>query len=271
MSPRKPNMLEAFQASAKAEQAKQEEARVADSSTSGRGGTIPAQPRAAAGSGRAAPDPSPPLGVGGPFAAESPAARLQPSGEDQVLGIAPRRAAKPMGKMPLVVILVALGMTAMFLLGRDFGKDSQAAEPQGAGDLEVPVTSGAPQRMEVPERKPVPVKASTLTAADRAFLSLENRLSVRAIQFSSDADGIRRATEVYRYLRAQGLPAVAPIDQGKITVICVGAEPSRNQEIERIRSALHALAGPPPRNEPGAFGSAYFVNIADQIDESLRH
>lgn len=270
MSPRKPNMLEAFQASAKAEQAKQEEARVADSGTSGRGGTTPAQPQAAAGSGRAAPDPSPPLGVGGPFATDSPAARLQPSGEDQVLGIAPRRAAKPMGKMPLVVILVALGMTAMFLLGRDFGKDSQAAEPQGDGAVVVPETSGAEERVKVPERKPVPVKDSGLTAADRAFLSLDNRLSVRAIQFSSDKDGKARAEAIYYYLREQGLPAVVPIDQGDITVICVGAEPSRNQEIERIRSALHALAGPPPLNEPGAFGSAYFVNIEDQIDESLR-
>ncbi|MFT7484335.1 MAG: hypothetical protein ACI9F9_000175 [Candidatus Paceibacteria bacterium] len=271
MSPRKPNMLEAFQASAKAELAKQEEARAA--------GTAPLSSKAPG----KTPEPSAPMGVGGPFAVGESEARPHASVGNEILGTAPRRAPRPTNRTPWVIGLVVVSMVGMFYLGRDFRKgtvfgqgDGSESSQQGEGDLatELPAHLERTPTDQLPVVKtdpPAVAKPSGMTEADRAFLDLNNRISVRAIQFDNDKRGTQRAREIYRYLREQGLPAVAPIAQGEVWVICVGAEPALNPSIERVRAQLQQLPGPPPQSQAGAFNSAYFVNIEDQIDESLRH
>jgi hypothetical protein len=239
MSPRKPNMLEAFQASASAEQ----------------------DARAASGPAAA---PPPAEGAGGPLAEGAPAPPAHAA--EALMGRRrPARSARPL----LTVLAVLLGMAILFAAGRALSGRTRAAEPttDGGSELEVP---GAPTQVPVePETAPAP-QEQELTADDLAFLSRENRFSVRAIQFDDDERGRRLAYESYRYLRDKGLPAVTPLTQGEVLVICVGAEPEQNPALRDLRSRLHALEGPPPQRQPGAFDSAYIVNISDQISDEWR-
>ena len=78
--------------------------------------------------------------------------------------------------------------------------------------------------------------------------------------------GWKRALTTYRYLRAQGLPAIAPIDEGPEIYLCVGAEPKLDGPLADIRMRLKTLPGPPPQNQPGAFASAFFKNIDDIVE-----
>lgn len=108
--------------------------------------------------------------------------------------------------------------------------------------------------------------ASDLTADDLRFFDKSNRFTVRAIYYGNTPRGWQRALATYRYLRELGLPAVAPIDQGNELVLCVGAEPKREDRLSEYRSRLRALPGPPPSSETGAFAGAYFVNIDDLVE-----
>ena len=108
--------------------------------------------------------------------------------------------------------------------------------------------------------------ASDLSADDVRFFDKSNRFTVRAIYYGNTPRGWQRALATYRYLRELGLPAVAPIDQGNELVLCVGAEPKREDRLSEYRSRLRALPGPPPSSETGAFAGAYFVNIDDLVE-----
>jgi len=257
-------MLEAFQASARAEQAEREAA--------ANGAAAANEPA----DGAAAPDVR--AGAGGPFDAAEPAATPPPVRQrarenDELLGISPQRTPGAAQRLPWVLAAIVIGMVAMFFVGRDFGRETEAGpgddvEPNVVDDGVVPEGPGAGS-----DSRPIaPASGNSpkLNDDDVAFLSRENRFSVRAIQFDKNGRGPGLALEAYRYLRDAGFPAVAPITQGEVLVICVGAEPSRNAELQRLRAELQRLPGPPPRNEPGAFESAYYVNIEDQIDDSLR-
>jgi hypothetical protein len=131
----------------------------------------------------------------------------------------------------------------------------------GSAEAERPAGSGAAAR-------PLPdgVDESGRTADDRAFYERGNRFTVRAIRYANTQNGWQSALTVYRYLREQGLPAIAPIDQGDLIVLCVGAEPQREGRLEEIRQRLEKLPGPPPRNERAAFSGAYFDNIDHLIE-----
>jgi hypothetical protein len=259
-------MLEAFQRSAQADEARQAGAETAGRATPSEAGV--GGPFAAGGSttaGQAS-------GPAGPLLGDPARAR---AGED-LLGIAPARSR---GLDPRVVLLVAgllIAMVVTFFLGRDFG----SANSVGAGDESALLDelerdlgrAGADTSTPLdPPRPPAAAKESQLTADDQAFLDKRNDWTVIAISFDNNQSGGERALATYRYLREQGLPAVAPITQGKYLSICVGAQPSRNGAIENIRSKLQRLAGPPPRNESAPFASAYFANIKDLIDPGLRH
>lgn len=261
MTPRKPNMLEAFQASARAEQ-EQREAAANEAAPSATPGADAPAPEARA-------------GAGGPFDAAEPAtppspARQRAPENDELLGIAPRRTPGTAQRLPWIVAAVALGMVAMFFVGRDFGREAEAGPgdetpPAESDDPVVPAGPGPDEGGGAERATP-----SDLTAADLAFLSRENRFSVRAIQFDANPRGSKLALEAYLYLTELGYPAVAPITQGEMLVICVGAEPELNSELRRLRDELRQLPGPPPQSRAGEFDSAYEVNIADQIDDSLR-
>ncbi len=285
MSPRKPNMLEAFQASAKAEKARQAAAEAAEGST--------AYAAAAPGAtGAGAEDSDDSVGVGGPFAGTTKPVTAQPavrpdvhihpkdlmSGSPEPSDSSLRRALSGGGKgvklsqlqLPVLVLGVLVAMLAMFFLGRWFSSpnETQASGP-GIGEM---AYSGDPDGALAAVRtyQDPTLDESNLTAADRAFLDRKSRLSVRAIEFPATERGNKLANITYEYLLASGLPAVAPITQGEIQFICVGAAPTLNAEIEAIQAALQAMPGPPPGNQVGAFSSAYFVNIEAQIDDEYR-
>lgn len=240
MSPRKPNMLEAFQASARADESAQ------------------------AASAQAATPPDDP-GAGGPLAGGDDAPR--PHAVEGLMGTRRRSGA---GRALGVALAVLLGMALLFVAGRELSGLTRAAGPAEPGDR-----AEAGPELAVPERTPATPSGAEpepqeLTPDDLAFLSRGNRFSVRAIQFDADERGERLAYESYLYLREQGLPAVTPLTQGEVLVICVGAEPEQNGRLRDLRTRLHELAGPPPRSEPGAFDSAYIVNISDQISDEWR-
>ncbi len=278
-------MLEAFQASAKAEEARQAEVNAADGSTAYEGGDAEASEPGGQ-------EPSRVAGAGGPFAgttepvsaepAVRPDANINPS--DLIAGAADptdsslRRALSGGGKglqlgelqLPVLVVGVLVAMLAMFFLGRWFsspdetkaaGPGSEVGELAGTGDASNALSD---------YNATVDRRTTHHGITDREFLHRKNRLSVRAIEFPADERGSALALATYEYLLGLGLPAVAPITQGDVEVICVGAAPSRNAELERIRTTLRSLPGPPPQNESGAFESAFFVNIEDQIDDEYR-
>lgn len=100
------------------------------------------------------------------------------------------------------------------------------------------------------------------TADDLAFLDKRNRITLRAIYYDATPAGRRKALESYQHLRAHGLPAVAPLEVGDLVLICVGAAPRLNDpELERLRQRLLTLEGPPPLSEPTPYATAFQINI----------
>lgn len=232
MPPRKVNLLEAFQASQRAD--------------------APAAPA--------------PL----PRAESSPALR-------------PRRRSAPIvsERAPIFVGLSLGGLLLLagaFWLGRISARGSGVERSLGLGSApgreesrwELP-PDDEPWGAEEPRARPEPARANELdaqgrTADDRAFYDKTNRFTLRAIYYANTPKGWKRALDTYRYLRAQGMPAVAPIDQGDILVLCVGAAPAREGALSELSQSLRSLPGPPPQSEEGAFAGAFFMNIDDLIE-----
>jgi len=263
MTPRKPNMLEAFQRSAREDQANE----VARSEAEGsREESVPEFEKTVE------------VAPAAPSPVSRAAARRKKldSLDDSLLDKAPGGGMNFPLWIPIAVLVVVVAMIGMFWIGRSLGQETQAASPDETptdevfvDELEGATPSQVPPPHVVPEPA-APAEESSLTEDDRAFLDKQNSQSVRAIQYDNDADGWERALATYHYLRGAGLPAVAPITQGEVLLICVGAEPKQNERLKEVRKTLQSLAGPPPRNEPGAFAGAYFVNIEDQVDPQIR-
>jgi hypothetical protein len=104
------------------------------------------------------------------------------------------------------------------------------------------------------------------TAADRAFWSVKNAYSVRAIQYPRTTHGEKMAWQTYDYLKAQGLPVVTPLAKGDAILICVGAKPAM-ADLDKTHERLRELPGPQPDIDKRPFRSAYLVNIEDVVGE----
>ena len=187
---------------------------------------------------------------------------------------------------PVVVerapIYVGLSVGALLLLGGAFwlgritapNADARSSTGPGAAPeresagWDAPLESAAWNETEpAPAGEPsVELDPEGRTADDLAFYDKTNRFTVRAIYYANTSKGWKRALATYRYLRAQGLPAVAPIDQGENLVLCVGAAPVREGELTELSRRLQSLPGPPPQSEEAAFAGAFFVNIDDLIE-----
>ena len=138
----------------------------------------------------------------------------------------------------------------------------EAGSDRGEPSSATGASSPAPEPSELPDE----LDANGRTADDRSFYDKSNRFTVRAIYYGNTPKGRRRALTTYRYLRGLGLPTIAPIDQGDIIVLCIGAEPRREGRLAELSDRLRAFPGPPPRSEAGAFAGAYFVNIDDVVE-----
>lgn len=214
-----------------------------------------------------------------------PAPRARPprlAGEPGPLALAiPERA-----PIFLALTLAELGLLALaFWLGRATasgpGTEAPVAGlaaspdswsfPEGSASAPETAPASAPQAEEPegaasPAAPALELDAEGRTADDRAFYDKSNRYTVRAIYYGNTPKGWKRALTAYRYLRGHGFPTVAPIDQGDIIVLCVGAAPERSGPLTELQERVRNLPGPPPASERGAFAGAYFVNIDDLVE-----
>jgi hypothetical protein len=216
MTPRHKNMLEAFQASTHA--ASQEPA----------------------------PEPTP------------VAPRVKSPGLDDLPPSIDRRRIEPF----LAIAAGALLLVLAFFLGRfsvgepALASDNSEAQPV-AGDFELDLKqpADAPQPIvdDVPESTTDDYRTDDYrTDVDRAFLLAANRVTVCAQRYGQDEQ--KRWEADYWQLKDLGLPVVQPVSDrnGKWIVLCVGAEPNKNQDIISIYETLIAMPD---------FESAYVENI----------
>ena len=172
----------------------------------------------------------------------------------------------------LALIVLLLAIAGAWGIGRLLrgGGESRAQEPNGQEDLlanfenDLAGPAGAGDAGQ-PAGAPPTTRKGRLLEHDRRFLDLANLFTIRVIYFDKGPSGKARIDATYLHLHAAGLPVISPILQGKRWFLCVGAEPSFNDQLKDIQSKVQALAGPPPQNEPGAFAGAYVVNIDDYV------
>jgi hypothetical protein len=247
MAARKPNMLEAFQQSARAAQ----EAHAREE----RAPKQPAQASAA---------PSSPKPVQAP---REPAGGISYGSELLGTNPLPRRGIPTWIPVAVVVLLVA--MVGAYWVARELGREAAAGEPgttslPAEAEQDLSAISGAGSTPVKPPSEADPVE-QLLSANDLRFLDTANRITVMAIQYPNTAQGRGLAEKARAYLDGAGLPVISPVERGKDIVVLVGAAPDTSG-LEQIRTKLRATPGPPPQNEPGAFEDAYYVNIDDWID-----
>ena len=268
-------MLDAFQHSAREDQAKKAHGHQAQSPTASGSGK---------GAEQAEPKVDPPLEARARAAPAKPSAprsapRPEDLARDDVLGSGargrwPRHAMRVPRWLPPAGVVLLLAMAGTWWIGRLLSNSGEThAQPKNnadllesfENDLAGPAGVGPGNTPNLPEAPPI-ADDQNLTEDDRRFIDPKNLFTVRAIYFNNDSRGWQRAIATYHHLRASGLPAIAPITQEKILVLCVGAEPTMNQELTQIQTKLRALPGPPPQYEPDAFADAFFVNIDDYLD-----
>ncbi|MCA8980735.1 MAG: hypothetical protein H6831_10930 [Planctomycetes bacterium] len=160
----------------------------------------------------------------------------------------------------LAVAAGALLLVLAFFLGRfSVGKpalaanddsSSKAADADYALDLRRPVDTPPP----VVDQPATTDDTATeyRTEVDRSFLLPESRVTVCAQRYGKD-EQTRWEADYWR-LKDLGLPVVLPVSDrnGKWIVLCVGAEPKKNKNIEDVLKILHAMPD---------FSSAYVDNI----------
>ncbi len=290
MASRKPNMLEAFQDSARAAQ----RAHVQERNAAAKGTPAEAPKPSVTGSNETGPNATGPTHASsGSTHGGAPATHGMEVFGDDVLGTRPRSARGIPAWMPVAVVVLLVAMAGTYWVTRELGREARADGGAGASIAEdvandLRALSGEPESGVAPITAPpgnqrgstghdftgnegsasqeaAPVNSS-LTADDQRFLDKNNRFTVRAIQYPNDTNGRSLAMQAYKHLRSAGLPAISPLEMNDIVVVCVGAEPGRAGRLAEIRTQLQGLAGPPPQNEPGAFSGAYDVNIKDYID-----
>lgn len=226
---RKPNLLDAFQASAP--------------------------------EGKKAPPGKPPTLAAGPFAEEHaarPAAAPKPVGNRRSLWS--QMASDRLVQFAVVVCLVGVGIA--YYVGRTShgSGTAQAAEeapPQGGTQLRESPAGAA----QTPDPAEANRKAAQLSASshDAAFLDPKYKFTVRVSRYPNDEAGKKAALADRDYLRGEGLPVVQPYIVDRAYVVCVGYKATID-ELEPILSYVKKLSGPKgSRKSP--YKDAYVDNI----------
>lgn len=234
MSLRKPNLLDAFQASA----------------PEGR----KAAPRASGGA------------AAGPFAGEG-----VKSAADIVLpgsvpgGVRKGFFARLAGDrvVQLALVTAVLAVIVAYWVGQHTGQSDALAEAPPEAN------PGAlmPEKAPLP-RDPDLADANQRTAAagsthDEQFLDPANRFTVRVASFSADEAGRRAAFEHRDYLRGEGAPVIQPIQKGRTLVLCIGHEASM-EGAQKLLGFAKALRGPKGSKKP-PYQDAYIDNIDNVV------
>ena len=220
---RKPNLLDAFQASAP--------------------------------EGKKAPPGKPPATAAGPFAHEPAPPKIAPS----TRSLGSQMATDRLVLFAIVFCLVGVGIA--YYLGRS-GKRPETAQAAGgnepAGLVLRENNVGAAQSPDPAEANRKAAAASG-SDHDKAFFDLKNRFTVRVAMYTGDEAGKKAALADRDYLRAEGLPVVQPLLTERSYVVCVGYAPAIN-ELQQIVEYVKKLKGPAGgRKSP--YQSAYVDNI----------
>ena len=220
---RKPNLLDAFQASAP--------------------------------EGKKAPPGTPPALAAGPFAHDPAPPKLAP----RARSLGSQLATDRLVLFAVVFCLVGVGLA--FWLGRSSSRpdSAQAAgENEKAGLILRENNLGAAQSPDPAEAN---IKAAALSTSqhDKDFLDPKNRFTVRVSVHPNDEAGKKAALADRDYLRAEGLPVVQPAVLDRSLVVCVGAT-ATIPELDQILKYVAKLPGPKgSRKTP--YQSAYVDNI----------
>jgi hypothetical protein len=208
---RKPNLLDAFQASAP--------------------------------EGKKAPPGKPPASAAGPFAHERAAHANLPRVDPQRRSLWAQMASDRLVQFAFVVCVVGVGIA--YYVGRTNAHHDTAQAADG-GEQGGTIVRESPVRAA---QTPDPVEANLKAAAasgsehDKAFFDPKYRLTVRAAQYPNDEAGKKAAFADRDYLRAEGYPVVTPLQLGRILVLCVGHTETM-EEAKRILEMVSKLAGP---------------------------
>jgi|688.fasta_scaffold10315_8 hypothetical protein len=166
-----------------------------------------------------------------------------------------------------VVQLALLGSVLAVVAAYWFGQRSAQPEPLAQAAAEDNGGALLPEKA-APPRDPDLADANQRTAAagsthDEQFLDPANRFTVRVASFPADEAGKRAALEHRDYLRGEGAPVIQPIQKGRMLVLCVGHEPGM-EEAKRLLSYAKGLRGPKGSKKP-PYQDAYIDNIDNVV------
>lgn len=230
---RKPNLLDAFQASAP--------------------------------EGKKAPVGQTPANAAGPFAGADPQSVPSPRfGAPAPRGFLARVLSDRAVLFTLLVCVIAVGVA--YYLGRQTSpRDAQAAGPAAgeAGSAGMLLREGASAPAATPDPIEANRKAAQLSGSvhDAAFFDPKYKFTVRVRQFANDEAGTKAALELRDYLRGEGLPVVQPLVCGRWIVVCVGYK-AEMHEIEEMRDFVRKLSGP-KGSKKAPFADAWIDNISN--------
>ncbi|MDZ4772146.1 MAG: hypothetical protein SGI72_03330 [Planctomycetota bacterium] len=106
--------------------------------------------------------------------------------------------------------------------------------------------------------------AAGSTDEDKAFGDARNKFTIRLLQYNNDANGLRLARDIYRYLRGENVPVVQPIQSGdgQHIYVCADAKPKKD-DVAVLRDYLKRMRGPDGKSYP--FRDAYIDNIENVV------
>jgi len=220
---RKPNLLDAFQASAP--------------------------------EGKKAPPGKPPATAAGPFAHEPAAPKLAP----RTRSLGSQMATDRLVLFAVVFCLVGVG--SAYFLGRT-GSRPESAQAAGEGDKAGLILRennlGAAQSPD-PVQANLKTAAASLSEHDKAFFDPKYRFTVRVSVHPNDEAGKKAALADRDYLRGEGLPVVQPASVDRSLVVCVGYA-ATIAELDQVLRYVAKLPGPKgSRKNP--YQSAFVDNI----------
>jgi len=223
---RKPNLLDAFQASAP--------------------------------EGKRAPPSRPAASAAGPFAQVS---APKPAGNRRSLGA--QMASDRLVQFAVVVCLVGVGIA--YYVGRSSSRpdSTQAAGETPSGGRLVRETPAGTAATSDPVEANRKAAALSTSEHDKAFFDPKYRFTVRVSGYVTDEAGKKAAFADRDYLRGEALPVVGPIlNEGKY-IVCVGYTATLD-ELEKYLEFVKKLRGPKTgRKNP--YASAYADNISNVV------
>jgi hypothetical protein len=226
---RKPNLLDAFQASAP--------------------------------EGKKAPPGKPPASAAGPFAQERAASAALPKLAPQRRSLASQMASDRLVQFAVVVCLVGIGIA--YWIGHSNSKNVIAQTPLETEQGGTAVRENPAGAAQTPDPVEQNRKAAQLSNSkhDQAFLDPQYRFTVRVAQYGNDEAGKKAALADRDYLRAEGLPVVQPYAIGRQLIVCVGYTKTL-EEAREIVKFVSPLSGPKSgRKNP--YKDAWVDNISN--------